>query len=169
VTEFAIPFAAGIIERRHNGKLQLLMQTRFKPTRETIYNGTLEFAAGALDVVYENVYDTIAREIKEETGMTLTRIVDDSQTKIYQPRPTDAAFGFRPFCCTQQLREGRPWIGFIFRCEVADGTPVAQEGETKDVHWMDAAEVKKLFEQSPEKLFTLEVPAWEYYFKAVSV
>lgn len=164
----AIPFVAGIIERRHSGKLQLLMQTRIH-THESIYNGTLEFAAGKLDVQYENIYDALAREIKEETGLTLTRIIDDLQTKVHTPQHNDAAFGFRPFFCTQQLREGFPWIGFIFRCEVAEGQLVDREGETKDVQWMDAADVKKIFDQTPEKLFTLEVPAWEHYFKTIKV
>ena len=164
----AIPFVGGIIERRHEGKLQLLIQTR-NNVRQTTYNGTFEFAAGTLDKGYENVYEAIAREILEETGMTLKRINDDSQTRVHTPRQTDAAFGFRPFCCVQQLKVGRPWVGFIFRCEVEDGEPQAQEGETKDVHWADATEVKKMFLETPEKLFTLEIPAWDYYFQTVSV
>ncbi len=163
--KYAVPFVAGIIERYHNGVLQLLIQTRQQTFTESIYNGTFEFAAGVLDKEYESVYDAIAREIKEETGMTLKRIIDDSQTKLHSPHKSDTAFGFRPFCCTQQLKDGRPWVGFIFRCEVEDGEPVAQESETRDVHWEDAAVVKTLYEQTPEKLFTLELPAWDYYFQ----
>jgi 8-oxo-dGTP pyrophosphatase MutT (NUDIX family) len=165
--DFAVPFVGGIIERIHQGKRQLLIQTRSKPHDESIYNGTLEFAAGALDKLYENIYDTLAREIKEETGLVLKRVIDDNQTDKLSPQKVDEVFGFRPFCCTQQLREGRPWIGFIFRCEVEDGTPTAQAGETEDVHWEDYTVVKKMFEESPEKFFTLEVPAWSYYFKEV--
>jgi hypothetical protein len=84
--------------------------------------------------------------------MTLKRIINDSQTEVFKPQKVDAVFGFKPFCCVQQLREGRPWVGFIFRCEVEDGTPVGQEGESKDVHWVAVEEVKALFEQTPEKL-----------------
>lgn len=167
MNDYAVPFVAAIIERQHNGETELLIQTRHHPSYESIYNGTFEFAAGTLDKVYENVYDAIAREIKEETGMTLKRIINDSQTEVFSPQGVDAVFGFRPFCCIQQLREGRPWVGFIFRCEVEDGNPVGQEGESQDVHWVSADDVKTLFEQTPEKLFTLEVPAWAYYFKEV--
>lgn len=167
--KYCVPFVAGIIERQHESRLQLLIQTRLNPRYESIYNGTFEFAAGTLDIEYENVYDAMAREIKEETGMVLKRIIDDSQTQVYSPNEVDAAFGFRPFCCTQQLKDGRPWVGFIFRCEVEDGIPVAQEGESSEVHWVDATEVKTMFEQTPEKLFALELPAWDYYFKAVDV
>lgn len=160
-----IPFVGGIIERTHEGEKQLLIQTRDQKGVKSIYNGTIEFAAGILDQPYENVYDAIAREIKEETGLTLKRIIGDSQTEVFSPQGIDAVFGFRPFCCVQQLKEGRPWVGFIFRCEVEDGEPVAQAGETKDVHWIGRQAVKALFEQSPDKLFTLEVPAWDYYFR----
>ena len=164
--EYCIPFVGGIIERLHNGKKQLLIQTRNHTHTESIYNGTFEFAAGTLDKLYENVYDTLAREIKEETGMTLKKVINDDHTETFAPQKVDAAFGFKPFCCVQQLKEGRPWVGFIWRCEVEDGEPVGQEGESKDVHWEDVDKVRQTFEKSPEKFFTLEVPALHYYFQA---
>ncbi len=163
----SVAFVGGIIERTHEGKKQFLIQTRWQQGVQSIYNGTLEFAAGRLDKPYENVYDALAREIKEETGMVLKRVINDSRTDAVSPHKTDGAFGFKPFCCTQQLRDGRPWVGFIFRCEVEDGEPVHQEEETRDVHWIDAREFKKIFDETPDKIFTLELPAWEYYFNEV--
>jgi 8-oxo-dGTP pyrophosphatase MutT (NUDIX family) len=121
-----------------------------------------------LDKPYENVYDTLAREIKEETGLALKKVIGDNRTEVFSPQEVDESFGFRPFCCVQQLKEGRPWVGFIFRCEVEDGEPRDAEGENQDVHWEDYDAVKKMFENTPEKLFTLELPAWDYYFKEVS-
>lgn len=167
MNQHAIPFVAAIIERQYEGKKQFLVQTRVITKYESIYNGTLEFAAGTLDKPYESVYQAIKREIKEETGMILKRIINDDQTEVFEPQEVDAVFGFRPFCCIQQLREGRPWIGFVFRCEVEDGTPTDQEGETSNVHWIDADELKRIYQETPEKLFTLEIPAWDYYFKEV--
>lgn len=167
--QYAVPFVAGIIERTLNGKRQLLIQTRNHTGTNSIYNGTLEFAAGTLDKLYENVYDALAREIKEETGLTLKAIINDSRTVVFSPQKIDAAFGFRPFCCTQQLKDGRPWVGMIFRCEVEPGEPVSQDGENNDVHWIDVEEFKTLFEQYPERIFTLEYPAWDYYFSEVAV
>jgi 8-oxo-dGTP diphosphatase len=167
--ELCIPYVAGIIEREHNGRRQLLIQTRWKPNRDPLYSGTLEFVAGTMDAPFENVYETLKRELKEEVGLELKAIINDSRTKIYSPQKTDASFAFRPFCCTQQLKEGMPWVGFIFRCEVEDGTPVPQLEEVKDPIWMDVKDVKNLFESSPEKFFTLEIAAWEYYFAEVAV
>lgn len=163
--KLAIPFVGGIVERQQDGKLELLIQTRWKQHSDPKYSGTFEFPAGVLDEPYENVYDALAREIAEESGLTLKTVKGDSRTQKTSPQDDDEVFGFRPFCCTQQLREGKPWIGFIFICEVEPGVePKAQLSESKDAKWMPASEIEALIKTSPEKFFTLEVPAWEYYF-----
>ena len=162
--EIAIPYVGGIIERiTPKGEIELLLQTRWKPERDPIYSGTLEFPAGVLDIHYENVFRALEREIKEETGLKLTKIINDDRTKTYSPKGNDASFAFKPFCCTQQLKSGKPWIGFIFLCEV-EGEPVAQVEEVKDIKWIRFEELKHIFTNNPEKLFTLEIAAWEYYF-----
>jgi len=38
---YCVPFVAAIIERQHNGKTELLIQTRYHTNHESIYNGTL--------------------------------------------------------------------------------------------------------------------------------
>ena len=160
----AFPFTAAIIERMNGGVKEVLLQTRWNRNADPLYAGTLEFPAGMLDKPFENVYDTVAREIKEECGLTLQAIKGDSRTKEFSPHGTDLSFGFRPFCCTQQLKDGKPWIGFIFVCEVQSGEPSAQLSGAKDAKWVPVDEVRQMFNQSPEKLFGLELPAWEYYF-----
>lgn len=160
----AIPFCGAIIEREHDGEKEVLMQTRWKPHTDPVYSGTLEFPAGTLDKPFEDVHDTVAREIKEECGLTLKVIKQDNRTPLLNSREDDSIFGFRPYCCTQQLRNGKPWIGFIFLCEVEPGEPIAQLSEAKDAKWMKVSEVRELYEKSPERLFGLEIPAWHYYF-----
>lgn len=160
----AIPYCGAIVEREQNGEKELLMQTRWKPHADPVYSGTLEFPAGVLDKPFENVHDTLAREIREETGLTLKSIRNDAQTDALTTAKDDTIIGFRPFCCTQQLKNGKPWIGFVFVCEVEPGEPVAQLSEAKDAQWMKASEVRRLYEHEPGKLFGLELPAWHYYF-----
>ena len=161
----AIPYVGAIIERIHQGRKELLIQTRWKPHKDPIYSGTFEFPAGTLDKPYEHVYDALAREIFEECGLILKKIKSDSKTHVMQTDRDDAAFGFRPFCCTQQLKNGKPWIGFIFLCEVENTAPKQESDESKDVRWVSVDELRQLFEESPERLFALELPAWEYYFR----
>lgn len=160
----AVPYVGAIVERTHDGVRQVLLQTRWKPHSDPLYSGTLEFPAGVLDKPYESVYQAVARELQEETGLVLRAITDENKTKVYSPKGSDEIFAFRPFCCTQQLKDGRPWVGFVFICEVEDGEPIAQLSEVKDVRWVSVDEVRALVTSSPEQFFGLELPAWEYYF-----
>lgn len=165
----AIPYVGGIIERENKGIVEVLIQTRWKPHTDPVYTGTFEFPVGTLDNPYESVYKALAREIDEECGLKLKNIIRDSKTAILESNKEDAVFGFRPFCCTQQLMNGKPWIGFIFICEVENTEPKLYSDESKDIKWVKASEIKQVFTESPEKLFTLELPAWEYYFKEKSL
>ncbi|HMI09521.1 MAG TPA: methyltransferase domain-containing protein [Candidatus Saccharimonadales bacterium] len=161
----AIPYCGAIIERVQNGEKELLIQTRWKPHADPVYSGTLEFPAGVLDKPFEDVHDTLAREIKEEANLTLKTIRQDERTPLLDTERGDSIIGFRPYCCTQQLKNGKPWIGFVFVCEVEpDEEPTAQLSEAKDAKWMKVGEVKALYDDSPEKFFGLELPAWHYYF-----
>jgi len=163
--KLAIPYVGAIVERQNNGVKEVLLSTRWKPHADPVYSGTFEFPAGVLDKPYESVYDTVAREIEEEVGLTLKAIKGEDKTKVYSPKGSDEIIAFRPFCCTQQLKDGKPWVGFVFIAEVEDGEPKAQLSETKDAKWVAADEVKQMVETSPEQFFGLELPAWEYYFK----
>lgn len=160
----ALPYCGAIVEREQNGEKEVLMQTRWKPHADPVYSGTLEFPAGVLDKPFEDVHETLAREIKEEAGLTLKTIKQDQRTPVLNAGKDDGIIGFRPYCCTQQLKNGKPWIGFIFICEVEPGEPTAQLSEAKDAKWMKVAQVKELYQKSPEQLFGLELPAWHYYF-----
>ncbi len=160
----SLPVVSAIIERVHEGKTQVLVQTRWKPDRDPVYSGTLEIAAGVIDE-FENVYDALKREVFEETGLTIKKFTPDDQTKIYSTGKSDASFGFIPFCCHQQLKNGRPWIGFAFLCEVEDAAPKAQQEEVRDIRWIDKEDFKKIFTETPEKIFALQLGVLDYYFR----
>lgn len=161
----AIPCVGSIIERENDGVTEVLMQTRWKPQTDPIYSGTFEFPIGTLDRPYENIYEALSREIEEECGLKLKSIIGNSQTQIVYSNKDDAVFGFRPFCCTQQLKNGKPWISFIFICTVENAEPKPCLDECIDIRWVKASKIKQIFTQSPEQLFALELPAWDYYFK----
>ena len=158
-----IPVVSAIVERVHNGVTQVLVQTRWKPESDPVYSGTLEIPAGWVDE-YENVYDALKREVLEETGLVITRIKPDRHTAIHGTQKNDASFAFLPFCCQQQLKGGKLWIGFVFLCEVEDTEPVAQGTEVKDIRWMSKDELRKIFEESPDSIFTLQLGVLDYYF-----
>lgn len=157
-----IPVVSAILERTRNDETEVLIQTRWKPKRDPQYSGTLEIPAGWIDE-YENVYDALKREVLEETGLNVLKIRPDIKTKVHSPKD-DGAFAFVPFCAQQQLRGGKPWVGFVFLCEVEDKEPVAQVEEAKDVHWIKKSELKEIFDKTPEKFFTLQLGVLDFYF-----
>jgi len=156
-----IPVVSAIIERAGAEETEILIQTRWKPERDPEYSGTIEIPAGWIDR-YENVFEALKREVLEETGLWVTKIKPDIKSKTFSPR-NDENFSFVPFCCQQQTKGGKPWIGFVFICEVEDKEPVAQETEVKDIRWIKKSELKKMIAETPEKFFTLQLGALDYY------
>lgn len=157
-----IPVVSAIIERVHNCETEILVQTRWQLKGDPEYSGTLEIPAGWVDK-YENVYGALRREVLEETGLEVLKIKPDIKTKVHSPK-NDGSFAFVPFCCQQQIKGGKPWIGFVFICEVEDKKPTSQAEEVKDVRWMRKSELKKIFNETPEKIFTLQLGVFDYYF-----
>lgn len=75
--KFAIPCVAAIIEKIVNNEKYILIQTRQKEDgAET--NGMLEIPAGKIRE-YENVFVALRREVKEETGLTITKILGEDR------------------------------------------------------------------------------------------
>lgn len=156
---------SAIIERRHRGQNQILVQERWKPEMDPQYSGTLEIPAGRIHA-YENVYAAVRREVLEETGLRVKSFYPDIRTSPYAPRDDDC-FAFVPFCCQQQLKGGLPRAGFVFICQVEDQEPRANPDETRKIQWMNISELLKVFEETPEKIFTLQLPVLELYFRHI--
>jgi 8-oxo-dGTP pyrophosphatase MutT (NUDIX family) len=155
-----VPIVSAIIEREHHGAKEILVQIRWKPERDPQYSGTLETPAGGIQP-YENVYDAVKREVWEETGLRVTDFYPDIRTKIYAPQDGDC-FAFVPFCCQQQLKGRLPRVGFVFLCQVEDAESVPQHNEVRDIRWLTVSELRQLFTEMPEKIFTLQLGVLEY-------
>lgn len=162
--QLALPFVSAIVEREINGEKEVLLQTRWRPHAEWNYHNTIEIPAGVLDKGFENVIDAVKREVKEETGLDVVKIVGLEKSKTYSPN-NDASYAFKPFVCSQQLKGGLPWVGFAFVCNVEEGELKHQDDETRNVKWVKKKELKDLFEKNPEKFFTLHLGTLEMYLK----
>ncbi len=128
-----------------------------------MYSGMLEIPAGGVDA-YENVYDALRREVKEECGLEIVKIIDDYQGPVVESRPHDKSFVFKPFICQEVLEtnDGLPWIGFVFLCE-ARGEAVIDSTEAKDPVWVSISELKNLLQSSPERFFPLQLPVLQRF------
>jgi 8-oxo-dGTP pyrophosphatase MutT (NUDIX family) len=160
-TDVNVPIVSAIIERDHDGEKEILVQTRWKPDRDPHYSGTLEIPAGGMHR-YENVYDAVKREVMEETGLQVISFYPDIRTKTYAPKDDDC-FAFVPFCCQQQLKGGLPRVGFVFLCQVEGAEPVPQHEEVRDIRWMKTSELRQIIEETPERVFTLQLGVLDYY------
>ena len=147
---------SALLERTHNGERQLFIQTHYKPLASPNYLNTFEIPAGGVEP-YENVYDSLKREVKEETGLDIVTIINDDSTGVLENRAGDASMAFRPFLCQQVLKSngGLPWYGFVFLCEVT-GEISMQEEEAKDPQWISLKDLRDLVTNQPEKIFSLQ-------------
>ena len=157
---FPVPTVSAIIERQRGQTTEVLVQVRWKPEKDPVYSGTFEIPAGGIEL-YESVYDALAREVFEETGLRVTGFRPDVRTKTYSHKGDDV-FAFVPFCCQQQL-SGRAKVGFVFVCTVAGTDPVPGRDEVKEIMWMETSALRRLIEESPERIFTFQLPVLEFY------
>ena len=156
---------SALIERTVDGVKQVFVQKRYKPQSSPIYLNNLEIPAGGVEP-YENVYDAVKREVKEETGLDIIRFIDDDSTGVLENRPNDKSMAFRPFLCQQvtETNGGLPWYGFVFLCEVS-GKIKMQTEEAKDPKWMTLVELKNFLETHPQNVFSLQYATLKKYLE----
>lgn len=158
---------SAILEKIEDGELKVFFQIRWKPLTSPAYTGLLEIPAGGIDG-YEDAYDTVIREVKEETGLDVVEFVNDYYD-VSENRPGDKSKVFTPFLCQQAIQtvDGLPWVGFVFRCRV-EGEIKMQASEAKDPQWLTIPQIKEIIENKPETIFPLQFPVLKHYINFVS-
>ena len=163
VEVFAIPCVGALITRKMNGETFLLLQTRMKEN-DLGTNGLLEIPAGKLRE-YENVFDAIRREVREETGLTITRIHGEEDAARHCTGGI-TTLSFEPFCVTQNLSGAYSIVLNTFLCE-AEGNPLSCTDEAQDIRWIGADVVRRMLVEQPDAFFFMERPALEKYLKRI--
>ncbi len=169
MTTSPFPVVSAILIRDGlNGK-EIFLQKRWKPKKSQEYLGVLEIPAGAVEA-FENVYDAIAREVKEETNLTITKFISGVGDKVIYHPNGDECFVFQPFICQQMLKTkfGLPWVGFVFLCEVT-GDIHMQSEEARDPKWININELKNELDSIPEAFFSLQLPVLKYLINYLRV
>ena len=54
-------------------------------------------------------------------------------------------------------------IGFVFICQVEDKDPVPAPKEVMDIQWVKKKELRRILEETPEKLFVYQLGTLDYY------
>lgn len=147
--KFAIPCVAAIIEKIVNNEKYILIQTRQKEDgAET--NGMLEVPAGKIRE-YENIFRALRREVKEETGLTITKILGEDK-QISNLIDGNEVISYTPYCVTQNLSGAYSIILNTFLCE-AEGELLTETNESQNIHWMKIEELKKFLKIILKKYF----------------
>ena len=157
--KFAVPCVAAIIEKIVNNEKYILIQTRQKEDgAET--NEMLELPDGKIRE-YENIFETLRREVKEETGLSITKILgEDNQISNFIKG--NEVISYTPYCITQNLSGAYSIILNTFLCE-AKGELLTETNESQNIHWIKIKELKKIFKNYPEKIFLLHINALQKY------
>ena len=159
--KFAVPCVAAIIEKIINNEKYILIQTRQKEDgAET--NGMLEIPAGKIRE-YENIFEALKREVKEETGLTITKILGEDR-QISNLIGDNEVISYTPYCVTQNLSGAYSIILNTFLCE-AEGELLTETNESQNIHWIKIEELKKILKNNPEKIFLLHINALQKYLE----
>ena len=138
--KFTVPCVAAIIEKIVNNEKYILIQTRQKEDgAET--NGMLELPAEKIRE-YENIFEALRREVKEETGLSITKILgEDNQISNFIKG--NEVISYTPYCITQNLSGAYSIILNTFLCE-AKRELLTETNESQNIHWIKIEEFKKL-------------------------
>jgi len=149
---------AAIIERVHDGHLEILLQTRWKP-EDTLYSGLLEIPGGRIQLG-EDIQTALRREIEEETGLRIEEQSPSVDLRL-PGKYGKTSVAFVPFCGEQFL--GRRYIGFVFICKASG--QLLQKGiyDGKEPRWFKFSELKKLLSDKPDEIFPYHLSALTYY------
>ncbi|MCL2619575.1 MAG: NUDIX domain-containing protein [Defluviitaleaceae bacterium] len=156
---FAIPGVGGIIVKEIDGEQNLLIQTRVKPNNPS-EDGLLEIPAGKIQE-FENIFDTLKREVKEETGLDVTEIFGENSSTVYQANSYNV-INFMPFSCSQNLEGEYPIMVFVFICK-AEGELLSFSDEARNYKWTPVSEVKRMLLEAPEKFYPMHVDTLRKY------
>lgn len=158
----AIPGAGAIIERTQNGMPHILLQERRKEGVSARENGLLEIPAGKIRA-QESIFDTIRREVREETSLVITHIGGEEAKTCHQAHGY-TVLSFTPFSCSQNLKGEYPIMVSVFLCQ-AEGTLLAQSDEARNYRWASLAEVQRLVEGEAGRLYPMHVDTLRKYVR----
>jgi 8-oxo-dGTP pyrophosphatase MutT (NUDIX family) len=156
---YMIVSVSAIIERGIEGETAIYVQTRWKPTGG--FAGTFEIPGGKIEAG-EDIFTALKREVREETGLEITKIKPSTNTTVKGCNELDCT-AFTPFC--GNAFSGSNVIGFIFRCEAEGDIDNSRVNEAMNPRWIKISELKKILEETPESVFPYYLGALKYYLE----
>lgn len=158
---FAKPAVGAIIEKEINGVLHVLIQERCKEEHSED-NGLIEVPAGKIRE-YENIFDSLRREVWEETGLKLTEIQGEEETVITNCNGYKV-MSFNPFYSSQNLSGAYSIMLQTFICK-ATGELLENSDESVNLRWISLEELKTIMEENEGAFYPMHINALKKYLK----
>lgn len=150
--------ARAIIERETDSSLEILLQVRSRPGEPERW----ELPGGQIDQ-FEPVLDALAREIREETGLALTLVQEQSGFRCHHGQGTTVET-FEPFFAYQTIDGPVDSLGFYFRCQV-DGTVTQTGDDAREPTWFTFDDLARTFSEDPDRFDWLTQAALQRYLE----
>ncbi len=160
--QFSIPGAGAIIVKDIDGEKNILTQIRVKPNAPC-EDGLLEIPAGKIRA-FESIFDTIRREVREETGLKVMEILGENLSTLYEGN-SYKVINFKPFSCSQNLIGKYPIMVFVFICQV-EGELLPFSDESKNYKWMSILEMKELLFTHPNFFYPMHIDTLKKFANA---
>lgn len=155
------PGVGGIIENILGGVKHILVQERYKDDAP-LEEGLIEIPAGKIRE-FENIYDCLRREIKEETGLEVVEIEGETSSMVFESNGYKV-LSYEPFASSQNIEGTYPIMVQTFICKVR-GDLVTSTNETRFLRWISMEELEYILENQCNRLYPMHVNTLRKYLK----
>lgn len=150
--------ARAIIERTTADGLEVLLQIRDRAGEAEKW----ELPGGRIEE-YESFIDALYREVREETGLTVTEVLGETDRVVWHAHGVQAELEcLRPFFLYQTLKGPVDTLGAYFRCH-AEGELTTEGDGAKGHRWVGINDLRQSFADNPEAFDWLSQAAIHYY------
>lgn len=158
---FAKPGVGGIIVRKIDEIDYILIQERCKEGGGA-ENGLIEIPAGKIRE-FENIFDCLKREIREETGLKVVEIEGENDVVIIDANGYKV-INYIPFACAQNIEGHYPIMVQTFICKV-EGQALERTNESKNIRWISLKELSYMLENKENEFYPMHIVALRKYLQ----